>query len=54
MTAQCPNCKCTNRAMTVKTEKIDRNYDTLYREECVCGCGCHFVVVFKPVEIYKK
>lgn len=54
MMVKCPKCGSSAQPRLVKTEKIDRTNENVIREEYSCGCGCHFVVVFKPVEIYTK
>ena len=49
MRIKCP--KCGSSSQVELTWEDSDNYSTTYTKEYECGCGCHFEVTFKAVEV---
>ena len=49
MRIKCPNCGSTSQVELVWSD--NDNYGTAQTKEYECGCGCHFEVTFKAVEV---
>ena len=46
---KCPNCGSTAQVELVWEDRS--SYDIKKTKEYICGCGCHFEVIFKAVEV---
>ena len=46
---KCPNCGSTAQVELVWEDRS--SYDTKKTKEFICGCGCHFEVIFEAVEV---
>ena len=46
---KCPNCGSTAQVELVWEDRS--SYDTKKVKEYICGCGCHFEVIFEAKEV---